>query len=292
MDWLNFHHLRYFWTVAHEGGVRAAAARLHVSAPSISAQVRELEEALGERLFRRSGRRNVLTDAGQVTLRYADEIFGLGSELMNAVKQRPTATALRLHVGVADSFPKLVTQQVLEPVFSLPQPVRLICREGKIEDLLGQLVAHRLDVVLADEPAGGSSNVKVFNHRLAESGVTFCAADRLASGLRKRFPQSLHGAPALLPAEGTGARRALDKWFHNTGITPRVIAEFEDAALMNVMAMDGRGFVPVPTLVDRDAVERFSLKIVGAIDACRQEFFAITAERRLDHPALAALIRP
>ena len=152
MDWLNFHHLRYFWMVAREGGLRQAAEKLHVSPPSISAQIGELEDALGEKLFRRSGRANVLTEAGQIALRYADDIFGLGRELAGAVKQRPTASALRLHVGVADSFSKLVTQQILQPVFAMPQSVHVICREGKVSDLLGQLAAHRLDIVLADEP--------------------------------------------------------------------------------------------------------------------------------------------
>lgn len=289
MEWLNYHHLRYFWVVAREGGLRRAAEKLHVSPPSISAQIGELEDALGEKLFRRSGRTNVLTDAGQITLRYADEIFGLGRELMNAIKQRPSAAVLRLHVGVADSFPKLVTQQILDPVFNLTQPVHVICREGKIEDLLGQLIAHRLDVVLADEPASGSLKVKVFNHPLGDSGTTFCAAPKLAATLRKGFPQSLHGRPALLPAEGTGVRRALDRWFLETGIVPRVVGEFEDAALMKVMAADGRGYVPVPTVISQEAVDRFSLRVIGSTEKCRDAFFAITAERRIHHPAVAAL---
>ncbi|HYP16076.1 MAG TPA: transcriptional activator NhaR [Opitutus sp.] len=289
MEWLNYHHLRYFWMVAREGGLRRAAEKLHVSPPSISAQIRELEGALGEKLFRRSGRANVLTDAGQVALRYADEIFGLGRELAGAIKQRPTAKALRLHVGVADSFPKLVTQQILQPVFALPQAVHLVCREGKVEDLLSHLVAHRLDVVLADEPAPGSLKVRVFNHPLGECGVSFCASARLAASLRKGFPRSLHQAPALLPAEGTGLRRSLERWFHELGIRPHVVAEFDDAALMKVMATDGRGFTPVPTLVAQEAVDRFSLRLIGATERCRDQFFAITAERRLDHPAVAAL---
>lgn len=289
MEWLNYHHLRYFWVVAREGGLRPAAEKLHVSAPSISAQIRELEDALGERLFRRIGRTNVLTDAGQVVLRYADEIFSLGRELANAVKQRPTAKALRLHVGVADSFPKLVTQQILEPVFALPQVVHVICREGKVEDLLAQLVAHRLDVVLADEPAPGSLKVRVFNHPMGECGVSFCAAPRLASSLRRGFPRSLHQAPALLPAETTGLRRSLDRWFQGLGITPRIVAEFEDAALMKVMASDGRGFIPVPSVVAEEAVDRFSLRIIGATEKCRDQFFAITADRRIHHPAVAVL---
>jgi LysR family transcriptional activator of nhaA len=289
MEWLNYHHLRYFWMVAREGGLRPAAEKLHVSAPSISAQIRELEEALGERLFRRSGRTNVLTDAGQVVLRYADEIFSLGRELANAVKQRPTAKALRLHVGVADSFPKLVTQQILEPVFALPQVIHVICREGKVDDLLAQLVAHRLDVVLADEPAPGSLKVRVFNHPMGECGVSFCAAPRLAGTLRKGFPRSLHQAPALLPAETTGLRRSLERWFQSLGIAPRIVAEFEDAALMKVMASDGRGFIPVPTVVAQEAVDRFSLRIIGATEKCRDQFFAITADRRIHHPAVAVL---
>lgn len=289
MDWLNYHHLRYFWVVAREGSLQRAADKLHVSPPSISAQIRELEDALGERLFRRSGRANVLTDAGQVALRYADEIFNLGRELAAGIKQRPTAKSLRLHVGVADSFPKLVTQQILEPVFHLAQPVHVICREGKVEDLLAQLVAHRLDVVLADEPAPGSLKVRVFNHPLGESGVTICAAPRLAASLRKGFPRSLHQAPALLPAETTGLRRSLDRWFQGIGVVPRIVAEFEDAALMKVMASDGRGFIAVPTVVAAEAVDRFSLRIVGATEKCRDQFFAITADRRINHPAVACL---
>lgn len=289
MDWLNYHHLRYFWMVAREGGLRRAAEKLNVSPPSISAQIRDLEEALGEKLFRRSGRGNVLTDIGQVVLRYADEIFSLGRELGDAVKQRPTTRVLRLHVGVADSFPKLMTQQILRPAFALPQQIHLICREGKVEDLLAQLVAHRLDVVLSDEPAPGSLKVRVFNHPMGECGVTFCATTRLANALRKGFPRSLHHAPAFLPAEGTGLRRSLDRWFQELGIAPRIVAEFDDPALMKVMSSDGGGFVPLPSLVAAEAVDRFSLRIIGTTEKCREQFFAITADRRIRHPAVAAL---
>lgn len=289
MDWINFHHLRYFWMVAREGGLRQAAEKLSVSPPSISAQIHELEDALGEKLFRRAGRANVLTDAGQIALRYADEIFGLGRELTSAIKQRPTAKALRLHVGVADSFPKLVTQQILQPVFAMPQAVHVICREGKVHELLTQLAAHRLDVVLADEPAPGGLKFRVFNHPLGESGVTFCAGPRLATALRKGFPRSLHQAPALMPADGTGLRRSVDRWFSSLGIVPRLLAEFEDAALMKVMAADGRGFIPVPTIVVQEAIDRFSLRAIGATEKCREQFFAITVDRRIHHPAVAVI---
>ena len=229
MDWLNYHHLRYFWTVAEEGSLRKAAEKLHVSPPSISAQLGELEEALGEKLFRRSGRSKVLTDAGQVASRYAEEIFTLGRELVNAVKLRPTAQALRLYVGVADSFPKLVTREILKPVFAMSQPVHVICREGKLEDLLGQLAVHRLDIVLADEPASSSTNFKTYNHSLGETGTTFCAERKLAAKLKRHFPKSLNDAPALLPTENTSLRRALEIWFREQEIQPRIVAEFEDS---------------------------------------------------------------
>ncbi len=289
MDWLNYHHLRYFWIVAREGSLKKAAARLHVSQPSISGQVRELEEMLGERLFRRTGRTNTLTDAGQIALRYADEIYGLGSELVNAVKQRPGAETLRLHVGVADSFPKLLTNVILKPAFDLPQTVHVICREGKIGDLLAQLASHRLDIVLADEPASTSHGLRTFNHRLGESGITFCAEPKLAALLKQGFPKSLNGAPALLPAENTALRRTVENWFQRAGIQPRVVAEFEDASLMKVMAADGKGFIPLPSVVMADAAESFGFVAIGHAAKAKEEFYAITAERRITHAAVVAI---
>jgi len=289
MEWLNYHHLRYFWTVAKEGSLKQAAEKLRVSQPSISAQLSELEEVLGEKLFRRRGRSKVLTDVGQIAYRYADEIFTLGREFMNAVKQRPTAQALRLYVGVADSFPKLVTNEILKPVFAMPQPVHVICREGKLEDLLVQLAAHRLDIVLADEPASSSTQVRTFNHPLGESSTSFCASGKLALPLKKGFPMSLHEAPALLPADNTSLRRAVEAWFRDIGVQPRVVAEFEDLALMKVMAAEGRGFIALPSVVAGEAVRRYRFRVLGESDACRVQFHAITAERRIIHPAVAAM---
>jgi LysR family transcriptional regulator, transcriptional activator of nhaA len=289
MDWLNYHHLRYFYAVAKEGSLKKASSRLHVSQPSISAQIKELEEILGEKLFQRSGRSNVLTDAGQIAFRYAEEIFALGDELVNSIKQRPSSQELRLYVGVADSFPKLVTHEILKPVFEMPKTVHAICREGKIADLLAQLAAHRLDIVLADEPASSSLNVRTFNHLLGQSGVSFCAHPKLAARLKKNFPESLEGAPALLPSENTALRRSLEKWFQALEIRPRVIAEFEDAALMTVMAADGKGFIPVATSVAPDAMSRYRLHLIGATEDCHDQFYAITAERRITHPAVAVI---
>lgn len=289
MEWLNYHHLRYFWAVAKEGSLARAAARLHVSQPSISEQIRELETALGERLFRREGRGNKLTDAGQVVFGYADEIFALGWEMVNALKQRPAAKTLRFHVGVVDSLPKLLTNEILEPVFAMSQAVHVICREGKMEDLLAQLAAYRLDVVLSDEPASANINFKTFNHPLGDTGTSFCAAKRLAAKLKRGFPKSLHDAPALLPSENTTLRRTLETWFREQRIQPRVVAEFEDLALMSVMAAEGRGFIAVPSLAADDAVRHYGFHLIGQAPSCRVQFHAITAERRIAHPAVALI---
>ena len=289
MEWLNYHHLRYFWTVAKEGSLARAAVKLHVSQPSISEQIGELESALGEKLFRREGRSNKLTHTGQIVLGFAEEIFALGHEMMNVVKQRPGAKELRLYVGVVDSFPKLVTNEILKPVFSLPQNVHVICREGKMEDLLAQLAAHRLDIVLADEPASTSVNFKTFNHSLGVTGTTFCGEKRLAARLRRNFPRSLHGAPALLPTENTPFRRALESWLRSQHLQPRVVAEFEDLALMKVMASEGRGFIAVPTVAVREAIGRYGFQMIGQAAKCQIELHAITAERRIVHPAVALL---
>ena len=289
MEWLNYHHLRYFYVVAKEGSLAQAAEKLKVSQPSISAQLADLEEALGVELFRRSGRRKVLTDAGQLVFGYAEEIFQLGQEMLNAVKSRPGARALRLYVGVTDSFPKLLTNTILRPVFSMPQPVHVVCREGKMEDLLAQLAAHRLDIVLADEPAPASAKIKTFNHPLGDCGVTFCALPALARQLKGKFPRSLDAAPALLPTENTGIRRALEKWFHEVGVRPNVVAEFEDQALMKAMAGTTPGFIVVPSLVAAEAMKHYELQKVGATEKCRAQFFAVTAERRLTHPAVVRI---
>ena len=282
----NYHHLRYFRAVAREGGLRPAAEKLHVSPPSISAQIKELEASFGEKLFQKKGRSNVLTESGQIALRYADEIFSLGEELANAIQRRPTSKKMRLHVGVADALPKLVTNEILRPIFEEEQSIHVICREGKVEDLLAQLTTHRLDIVLADEPASSSHGKRIFNHKLGESPITICAEQNLAKRLKRGFPKSLHGAPALLPAESTALRRALDNWFREIGVRPQVVADFEDAALMKVVATDGKGFIALPTIVASEGLERYDLRAIGKTDRCTDQFFAITTERRITHPAV------
>ncbi len=289
MEFLNYHHLRYFWVVAKEGGLRKAAEKLQVSQPTISAQIAALEGVLGEKLFRRGGRALTLTEAGHRVLSYAEEIFTLGQELLDATRQQPSARALRVHIGITDSLPKFLSYEIIKPIFKLEQTVQAVCREGKAADLLGQLAAYRLDIVLSDEPAPSSLPIKVFNHLLGECGVTFCAEQKLADSLKRRFPKSLNDAPVLLPASNTALRQSLEKWFLAETIHPRVVAEFDDVALMKVAAGDGLGCFAMPSLVVEEAAARYGLKIIGRTEDCRQQFYAISAERKLMHPAVLAI---
>ncbi len=289
MEFLNYHHLRYFWMIAREGSLRKAAEELCVSQSTISAQIQALEGVLGEKLFRRDRRQLALTETGQHVLSYAEEIFSLGQELLHTVKQRPTARPLRLQVGIVDSLPKRVSYQLIKPIFQLPHPVQAVCREGKMAGLLSQLAAYRLDIVLADEPAPSSLNIKAFNHRLGECGVVFCARPELAGALKRRFPQSLNETPALLPATTMALRRSLEQWFQAHHLRPRVIAEFEDAALMEAAALDGLGFMPVPRLAAKEIVTRHGFRLLGAAEDCRLHLYAVSAERKLTHPAVVAI---
>jgi len=286
MEWLNYHHLRYFWAVASEGSVRKASAKLRVSEPSISAQIQVLQIALGAKLFRRSGRGLLLTETGRMVYNLAAEIFSLGDELVSALRGLPVQQEIRFNVGLADSVPKLVAQEILRPVFKSPRPIHVICLEGKVDDLLAQLATLRLDIVLADEPASTSLKVRTFNHLLCSCGVTFCAAPTLARRLRKGFPRSLHEAPALLPTQNTNLRRSLEKWFRTHGIVPRIVGEFEDAAMAMVVAAEGLGFLPMPRVGARGTWTRNQLHAIGSATECQDQFYAITAERRLTHPAV------
>ena len=289
MEFLNYHHLRYFWAVAKEGGLRLAAEKLHVSQPTVCAQVQALEEMLGEKLFRRKGRNLALTETGHRVFSYAEEIFTLGHELLNTVKQRPSGRPLRLQIGITDSLPKMLAFEIIKPVFQLGQPVQVVCREAKTADLLMQLAAYRLDIVLADEPAPSSVPSKVFNQLLGECGISFLAEPKLAATLKRRFPRSLDQAPMVLPTADTAIRRSLEKWFQAIEVRPTMVAECEDAALMKAMAAEGLGVVPLPTLVAKEAVTRYGFQTIGATADCQQQFYAITADRKLTNPAVVAI---
>ena len=289
MDWLNYHHLLYFRTVAREGGVAQAAAKLHLTHPTVSAQVKELEAALGERLFDRRGRRLVLTEMGRVVYRYADEIFGLGHELMETVRGRPTGRPLRLVVGVADVVPKAVACRLLEPALRLAEPVRLVCREDKAELLAAELARHELDVVLTDAPLSPLAGVKAYSHLLGECGVTILAPSASAARLRRGFPGSLDGTPFLLPTEGTALRRSLDQWFDAQGIRPAVAIECEDSALLKAFAQRGAGAFAAPSVLADEVARQHGVRRIGEAGSVRERFYAVTVERRIRNPAVAAI---
>ncbi len=289
LEWLNYHHLRYFHAVAREGSIRRAADKLRVSQPSICAQVKQLESALGEALYRRSGRSIVLTDFGRLIYGYAEEIFALGRELLTIAKRAPGSRMLRLNVGIVDSFPKLLSLDILRPAFAQNPPVRVTCHEGKIDDLLGQLAAHRLDALLADEPPPSNVQVKTFSHSFGTSGVTFCASPALIKKLTTRFPKNLDGAPMLLPTQNTALRRDLEKWFRAVSVKPVVVGEFEDAAFAKIVATEGLGVTVVPTIVVPEAVERYGFLPIGKTEECQISLYLITAERRIEHPAVALI---
>jgi len=289
IEFLNYHHLRYFWTVAKEGSLRRASEKLKVSQPSMCTQIKLLEANLGESLFRTSGRSLVLTEFGQLVYGYAEEIFMLGREILRATKQASGVRSLRFHVGIVDSFPKLMSYDILRPVLVHQPPVQLTCHEGKLADLVSQLNTHRIDIVLSDEPASPGVTGKVFNHLVGSSEITFCAMPTLAKKLKGRFPRNLDGAPALLPTQNCNLRRDLEKWFRSIGVEPRVVAEFEDAALTKIVATGGQGFIAVPKAVTSEAVERYGFVPIGRTKEVQTQFYAITAERRFTHPAIIAI---
>lgn len=289
MEWLNYHHLRYFWYTAREGSLRKAAEELGVSQPSISAQIHQLEEDLGTPLFRKSGRGQVLTDTGKMVFDYAEEIFALGRDLLGAVRFRGGSRLAPFHVGLTDTVPKPAATEILRPVFTLSDASRIVCHEGALEDLLQRLASHKLDIILADEPAPSSAKVKAYNHPLGGCGVSLCAPPGVAARLRQGFPQSLHEAATLLPSEHTSMRRLMEKWFEDQGVRPKVIAEFDDPAFMQVFALETQGFFPLHDVAVSGAVQRYGFQVIARLEAVRSEFFAITGERKLKHPAIMAV---
>jgi LysR family transcriptional regulator, transcriptional activator of nhaA len=289
MEWLNYHHLLYFWVVAREGGLLPASKILRLSHPTISSQVHALEERLGEKLFTRVGRRLVLTDVGRVVYKYADEIFSLGGELLDTLKGRPTGRPARLNVGVVDVVPKMIVRRLLEPALALPEPVHLVCHEDSYEKLLADLSLHTLDVVLADAPVPPGSHVRAYSHLLGECGVDFFATPAVAAAHRRHFPRSLDGAPLLLPIEGTVLRRALDHWLDASAIRPRIVAEFEDSALLKAFGADGAGIFPAPAAVEREVRRQYGVERVGRVKTIRERFYAISVERRIKNPAIVAI---
>jgi LysR family transcriptional activator of nhaA len=280
---LNFHHLRYFWLVAREGSVTRAAAKLRVTQPTVSGQLRLLEETLGEDLFRRDGRKVVLTDVGRTVLRFADEIFSLGDDLIGTVRGRPTGRPMRLAVGVAESVPKAIAYRILEPSFTEPG-LRIVCEEDTTERLVRELTSHTLDMVISDEPS-----LSATSELLGESGVSVFGVAKLARAAKRGFPRSLQDAPMLLPVPGTTLRREIDQWLEERGLLPQVVGEFEDPALMSVFAQAGKGLYVAPDAIETDALGEGRLVRAGRMRPLRQRFYLLTVQRRIVHPTVARL---
>ncbi|MCB9867756.1 MAG: transcriptional activator NhaR [Phycisphaerales bacterium] len=289
MDWLNYHHLLYFWTVARAGSVADACTRLNLAQPTISAQIRTLEQSLGVTLFDRSRRRMELTEAGRIVYRYADDIFTLGRELLDTVQGRPTGRPLRFHVGIADVVPKLIAYRLLTPALAADRGVQVVCVEGKPDQLLAQLSIHELDVVLSDAPIGAAVSIRGFNHLLGECAVAVFAAPALARRVRRNFPQAADDLPWLLPTAGTVLRRALDHWFDTRGVQPRIAGEFEDSALAKVFGQEGLGLFAAPAVIAREVCAQYRVREVGRIAAIREQFYAISMERKVRHPGVLAV---
>ena len=288
---MNLKHLHYFWVAARAGGVVRAGEQLHTTPQTLSSQIKLLQDRLGRRLFRKSGRQLELTDDGRVALRYADEIFSLAGELEAALRERKAEgpRALELRVGVADSVAKSVAYRLLEPALNLGEPVRLVCHEWKFADLLAELALHRLDLVIANEPISRRVSVKAFNHGLGRSTMSFFCAPALRRTLRGVFPQCLNDAPLLVQGAGTSVRQQFDAWLAREGLAPRIVGEFDDSALMNAFGREGRGVFMAASVLEAEIESTFGVEIIGRSAELEEEFFAITVERRIRHPAVVAI---
>jgi len=286
---LNLKHLRYFWAVASQGSIARAAETLYLTPQTISGQLRDLEAQVGAKLFSREGHGLVLTDTGRLVFSYADEMFRLGLELQDVLSGNATGSAITVKVGIAMVVPKLLTYRVLEPVLRMPELVRLICHEAPLADLLASLAIHKLDVVLADSPVNPAFNVRAYNHVLGESGITFFSVPGQANSLAADFPASLDGVRMLMPGSGSTLRRNLEVWFERRGISPLVVAEFEDRALMKAFGEGGAGVFTTPTSVEGDVLDKYGVVVIGRTEEVTERYYVISAERRIKHPAIAII---
>jgi len=291
MEWLNYHHLLYFWTAAKKGSITAAARSLNLSQPALSTQIHQLEESLGEKLFEKSGRGLRLTVSGQLAFRFADEIFSLGREFQHQLEGRPTGRALRLVVGISDVLPKLMVHRLLRPALEIAETVRLSCREASLPRLLHSLQVHEIDIVLSDAPCSPHAGPKAYNHLLGECGVDLFGSPRLLERHPGPYPGGLDGAPFLLPSEGHALRRSLDTWFQRHAIHPVVAGEFDDSALLGTFGAEGLGFFAAPAAISDVVARTYDVHHLGSLDGLRERTYAVSAERRLIHPAVLAILK-
>jgi LysR family transcriptional activator of nhaA len=287
---LNFRHLHYFWVVAKEGSITRASERLGLAVQTVSAQLSQLEKSIGKSLFKPQGRRLVLTEAGTVALRYADQIFLLGQQLQDALTADEVEQVMRLTVGISDSLPKLIASRLLEAALALPQRVRLVCYEEQFESLLGKLSVHKLDVMLTDRPVPPGSSLRVFSHLLVETQTSLFGIPALAEKYLDGFPGSLTGAPLLLPTRNNAIRSRIDYWFETHDVHPDLIGEFDDNALLHTFGRAGRGLFPAPSVLAADVFNQFGAVPVGPMSEVTEQIYAISNERKIKHPAIEAII--
>ena len=287
---INYKHLHYFWAVAREGGVARASERLHLTPQTISGQLSLLEEHLGVDLFSRVGRNLELTDSGRLVLSYADEIFSLGGELEEVIHQLPDGRPQLFRVGVVDVVPKSIAHRVLQPALQMPEPVRMVCREASLDMLLAELAVHRLDLVLADRTIPPTISTRGFSHKLGECAVSFFATEKLKKKLKGDFPRCLDGAAILLPSSGTQLRSGIDKWLDKHRIHPRMVAEFDDSALMKVFGQEGAGIFIAPAVIEAEVEWQYQVMAIGRVDEVKEHFYAISVERRVNHPVASTVV--
>lgn len=290
MRHLNYNHLLYFWTVAKEGSITKATKVLHLTPQTISGQLKLLEAAVGEALFTRAGRGLVLTEVGHLVYQYADEIFTLGEELSVRMRTGEAGLPAILRVGITNSIPKLIAMRILQPAVNGEFPVRLECREGALESLLGDLAVHQLDMIISDYAIPAGMNVKAFSHALGDSRIALFARRSIAQRYIKNFPNSISGAPMLLPTANTPVRRGLEDWLEEHDLAPRIVAEFEDSALMKAFGEEGLGLFPSPQVIQSEVELMYKCRMIGATDSVREQYFAISPERKLKHPVVLEVI--
>jgi len=286
---INLKHLRYFWAVASHGSITKASQALHLTPQTISGQLRDLEESIGEKLFAREGRNLVLTETGRMVFSYADEMFQLGIELQDVLDGQTFGIKITVKFGVAMIVPKLLAYRVLEPVLQMNESTNLICHEAPLVDLLADMSVHKLDAVLSDCPINPSLNIRAYNHSLGGSGITFFSVPEHAKKLEKNFPQNLHDFPFLMPSKSSSLRMNLENWFDQHAIKPRVVAEFEDRALMKAFGERGTGVFTSPQTMEEDVLEKYGVRVIGRTDEIQENFYLISPERRIRNPAVTAI---
>jgi LysR family transcriptional regulator, transcriptional activator of nhaA len=295
MENLNYKHLRYFWMVAKTGSIVRASEQLFCSPQSISGQLGELENNLGVQLLKKAGRGLVLTDMGRRIFSYADEIFALGSELIEVTQHQQVKKSTPFRIGISDSVAKSIAYKIIEPVLHLDEPIRLICREGKLASLLSEMSVNQLDLVIADRPMPANINVRAHNHLLGESKLAIFASKGLAETYAQRadlqFPFNLNGAPFLLPGEDFTFQKKLIDWFESKKIYPRVVGEFDDGALLKSFGQAGAGFFAASTAIADYVCKQYQVEKIGQVDKVTEQLYAITTERRLTHPAVMAIVQ-